>query len=166
MAAASAGRVIVMCSNFAVDSKIEKTDTHFQETSSMKKFFANEKQTRSLLYFVVFLALLSSCAGPSSTNSPVPSETAIPASTIPSPTVTPASLPTNTPVVRVSQPGKYEGYSLPLYNERTSSSQYITMRDGTKLAALILRPAQDGKTVSTPLPVIWTHNSISSRGNI
>jgi putative CocE/NonD family hydrolase len=31
------------------------------------------------------------------------------------------------------------------------------MRDGTKLAALILRPAQDGKPVSTALPVIWTH---------
>ncbi len=31
------------------------------------------------------------------------------------------------------------------------------MRDGTKLAALILRPAEDGKPVSTPLPVIWTH---------
>jgi hypothetical protein len=32
------------------------------------------------------------------------------------------------------------------------------MRDGTKLAALIIRPAQDGKTVMTSLPVIWTHN--------
>ena len=32
------------------------------------------------------------------------------------------------------------------------------MRDGTKLAALIIRPAQDGETVETPLPVIWTHN--------
>ena len=32
------------------------------------------------------------------------------------------------------------------------------MRDGTKLAALIIRPAQDGKTVSTPLPVVWSHN--------
>jgi hypothetical protein len=31
------------------------------------------------------------------------------------------------------------------------------MRDGTKLAALILRPAQDGEPVNTPLPVIWTH---------
>jgi putative CocE/NonD family hydrolase len=38
------------------------------------------------------------------------------------------------------------------------------MRDGTKLAALILRPAQDGKTVSTPLPVIWTHNRYHREG--
>jgi uncharacterized protein len=130
----------------------------------MKKFFVNDKQTRSRMYFVLVLVLLSSCAGPASTKSPVPSETAITASTIPSPTVTPASPPTNTPGVRVSQPGKYEGYSQPLYNERTSSSQYITMRDGTKLAALILRPAQGGQTVSTPLPVIWTHSRYHREG--
>jgi predicted acyl esterase len=125
----------------------------------MKNVFADEKQTRSLLFFVVILALLSSCMVPASTNSPLQSET-----TIPMPTVTAASLPTNTPGVRLSLPGKYEGYSQPLYNERTSSSQYITMRDGTKLAALILRPAQDGKTVSTPLPVIWTHNRYHREG--
>ena len=130
----------------------------------MKKFFANDKQTRSRMYFVLVLVLLSSCAGPASKTSPVPSETAIPASTIPSPKVTLASLPTNTPGVRVSQPGKYEGYSQPLYNERTSSSQYITMRDGTKLAALILRPAQGGQMVSTPLPVIWTHSRYHREG--
>ncbi len=108
---------------------------------------------------MVILALLNSCAGPAQTNSPLPGET-----TIPMPTVTAASLPTSTPSVRVSQPGKYEGYSQPLYDDRSSTSQYITMRDGTKLAALILRPAQDGKPVSTPLPVIWTHNRYHREG--
>jgi len=102
----------------------------------MKNSIADYKQTRSLLYLVVILALLGSCAG----------------------------TPTNTPEGRLSQPGKYEGYSQPLYHERSSTSQYITMRDGTKLAALILRPAQDGKTVSTPLPVIWTHNRYHREG--
>ena len=82
------------------------------------------------------------------THKPLPTYT-------PQPTYTP--LPTDTPEVHLSQPGIYQGYSLPLYQESTSTSQYITMRDGTKLAALILRPAQDGKPVSTPLPVIWTH---------
>jgi uncharacterized protein len=38
------------------------------------------------------------------------------------------------------------------------------MRDGTKLAALILRPAKDGETVTTPLPVIWTHNRYHREG--
>jgi putative CocE/NonD family hydrolase len=132
--------------------------THFQEIPSMKNFFANDKQTHSLLYFVVILALLSSCASPASTSSPLPSAT-----TIPAPTAA-ASLPTNAPEGRVSQPGKYEGYSQPLYEETTSSSQYITMRDGTRLAALIVRPAKDGKTVSTRLPVIWTHNRYHREG--
>ena len=118
----------------------------------MKNFFADEKQMRSLLFFVILLALLNSCAGSISTNSPLPSET-----TIPMPTVTAASLPTSTPSMRVSQPGNYKGYSQRLYDEISTTSQYITMRDGTKLAALILRPAIDGVPVDTPLPVIWTH---------
>jgi uncharacterized protein len=124
----------------------------------MKDFFADDKQTRSLLFFIVILALLSSCAGLALKNSALPSATTIPASAISAPTVTAASLPTNTPEGRLSQPGKYKGYSQPLYDEISTTSQYITMRDGTKLAALILRPAQDGKAVSTRLPVIWTHN--------
>ena len=124
----------------------------------MENFFADDKQMRSLLYFVVILTLLSSCAGPASTNSPLPSATTVPMATISAPTVTAASLPTNTPDVRISQPGKYKGYSQPLYDEISTTSQYVPMRDGTKLAALILRPAEDGKPVSTPLPVIWTDN--------
>lgn len=130
----------------------------------MKNFIADDKQTRSLLYFVVILALLGSCVGLASTNSPLPSETTIPRATISAPTATAASVPTNTPEGRLSQPGQYEGYSHPLYHQRHSTSQYIPMRDGTKLAALILRPAQDGKTVTTPLPVIWTHNRYHREG--
>ena len=115
----------------------------------MKNLTADEKHTRSLLFFIVLLALLNSCAGPASTNRPLPSETTIPKSTISTPTAPSEEL--------LSQPGNYKGYSQPLYDEISTTSQYITMRDGTKLAALILRPAQDGVPVSTPLPVIWTH---------
>jgi len=128
------------------------------------KNFAGDKQTRSLLVFVVILALLSGCAGPASTNSPLPSETTVPTSTISAPAVTATSLPTNTPEGRRSRPGTYKGYSQPLYDGRSSTSQYITMRDGTKLAALILRPTQDGEAVSTPLPVIWTHSRYHREG--
>jgi putative CocE/NonD family hydrolase len=123
----------------------------------VKNFFAHDKRTRSLLYFAVTLVLLSGCVGPAATNSPLPIAATNSTPTIEAPAVTAASLPPSTPERRVSRPGTYMGYSQPLYRERTSTSQYITMRDGTKLAALILRPAQDGKTVSTPLPVIWTH---------
>jgi len=125
----------------------------------MKNFFADKKQTQLLLFFVILPALLSSCMGQVPTNSPLPSET-----NIPMPTVTAASLPTSTPSARLSQPGNYKGYSQPRYDEISTTSQYITMRDGTKLAALILRPAQNGKAVSTPLPVIWTHNRYHREG--
>ncbi|MBE7553887.1 MAG: CocE/NonD family hydrolase [Anaerolineales bacterium] len=130
----------------------------------MKNFIADDKQTRSLLYFVVILALLGSCAGLASTNSPLPSETTIPMAMISAPTATATGLPADAPEERLSQPGEYAGYSQPLYGQRTSTSQYIPMRDGTKLAALILRPAQDGETVSTPLPVVWTHNRYHREG--
>jgi putative CocE/NonD family hydrolase len=128
----------------------------------MKDFFPDDKRTRSLLYFVVILALVGGCAGPAATNSPSPAEMTISTPTIPAPAVT--SLPANTPTGRVSRPGTYMGYSQPLYDGRTSTSEYITMRDGTKLAALIVRPAKDGHTVSTPLPVIWTHQRYHREG--
>ena len=34
-------------------------------------------------------------------------------------------------------------------------SQYIMVRDGTRLAADILRPVRDGAVITRPLPVIW-----------
>ena len=124
----------------------------------MKNYFSDAKRTRLALNFVVILVLLTGCAGPVTTSSPLPSATAFPTSTSPAPAVTAASQSTNTPDEQISEPGKYEGYSEALYNGKTALSQYITMRDGIKLAALIIRPAQDGTTVETPLPVIWTHN--------
>jgi len=59
--------------------------------------------------------------------------------------------------IRITEPAKYEGYSQPIYDEWVRSSQYITVRDGTKLAMDIFRPARDGKPVGEPLPAIWTH---------
>ena len=38
------------------------------------------------------------------------------------------------------------------------TSQYLTIRDGVRLAADILRPAINGKAVETPLPLVWTHH--------
>jgi uncharacterized protein len=56
----------------------------------------------------------------------------------------------------VSRPGEYAGYSQPIYSEWVRTSQYITVRDGTKLAADIFRPARDGRPDTAPLPVVWT----------
>lgn len=58
---------------------------------------------------------------------------------------------------KISSPGKYQGYSQPLFSEWVRISQYVPVRDGIKLAVDILRPSRDGKPVSEPLPVIWTH---------
>src|SRR5688572_10447582 len=38
------------------------------------------------------------------------------------------------------------------------TSQYMIVRDGTKLATDIFRPAKNGKPIIEPLPVIWTHH--------
>jgi len=57
---------------------------------------------------------------------------------------------------KISAPGKYQGYSAPVYIEWVRFSQYVPTRDGTKLAIDIYRPSVDGKPVSEPLPVIWT----------
>jgi len=57
---------------------------------------------------------------------------------------------------KISSPGRYEGYSAPVYSEYVRTSQYIPTRDGTKLAIDIFRPSVGGKPVSEPLPVIWT----------
>ena len=58
----------------------------------------------------------------------------------------------------ISRFGHYEGYSKPIYDEWIRTSQYITMRDGIKIAIDIVRPALNGKPVEEPLPLVWTHS--------
>lgn len=59
---------------------------------------------------------------------------------------------------KVSQPGDYRGYSAPIYSDWVRTSQYVTVRDGTRIAVDIMRPAVDGVPVSDPLPLVWTHH--------
>ena len=59
---------------------------------------------------------------------------------------------------KVSEYGRYEGYSRDAYNSFVRQSQYVTMRDGIKLAVDILRPAVEGAVEGNPLPVVWTHS--------
>ena len=58
----------------------------------------------------------------------------------------------------VSEFGEYEGYSIPKYEEWVRTSQYVTMRDGVKLAVDVVHPAVDGKALEEPLPCVWTHH--------
>lgn len=57
---------------------------------------------------------------------------------------------------RISAFGTYQGYSEPIYDGHRRVSQYVTVRDGTRLAVDVYRPTKDGKIVDTPLPVVWT----------
>jgi putative CocE/NonD family hydrolase len=56
---------------------------------------------------------------------------------------------------KISKPGVYRGYSQPLYDGWQRNGQYVTARDGTKLAVDLYRPTNKGQLVTTPLPVIW-----------
>jgi putative CocE/NonD family hydrolase len=69
---------------------------------------------------------------------------------------------------QVSKPGRYAGYSKPVYsNNYRLSSQYIEMHDGVKLAIDICRPIDTltGKVVDEPLPVLWMHTPYNRRYN-
>jgi putative CocE/NonD family hydrolase len=59
---------------------------------------------------------------------------------------------------KVSEFGRYEGYGEPQYSAWVRTSAYVTVRDGTRLAVDIIRPAVDGKPVDAKFPVIWTHS--------
>jgi putative CocE/NonD family hydrolase len=60
-------------------------------------------------------------------------------------------------VEQISRLGEYSGYSEPLYSEWVRTSEYVPVRDGTKLAVDVFRPAVDGKPVAEPLPIVLTY---------
>jgi hypothetical protein len=55
----------------------------------------------------------------------------------------------------VSSFGRYQ--PTPLYSEAVTTSQYLAMRDGVRLAISITRPSQNGKPVEGRFPVLWQH---------
>ena len=67
---------------------------------------------------------------------------------------------------KVSKPGVYSGYSPQLYTEWIRFSQYVAVRDGTKLAVDWYRPAVNGVAVNIPYPVIWTNTAYKGRGTV
>lgn len=64
---------------------------------------------------------------------------------------------------RISRPGEYRGYSEPIYDGHEMISQYVEVRDGTRLAIDIFRPTQDGEVTDTPYPVLWMHSPYNRR---
>lgn len=63
----------------------------------------------------------------------------------------------------VSRPGQYSGYSEAVYDGHQKSSQYVTVRDSTRLAIDIFRPTRDGEVSDTPHPVLWMHSPYNRR---
>jgi uncharacterized protein len=51
--------------------------------------------------------------------------------------------------------GRYQ--PTPLYSEAVTTSQYLTLRDGVRLAISITRPSQNGNAVEGRFPVLWQH---------
>jgi len=70
---------------------------------------------------------------------------------VPAQTVAPST-------AKVSEFGRYSGYSDAIYNGWVRSSQYVTTRDGTRLAVDVFQPTRGGKVTQERLPVVWTHN--------
>jgi len=64
---------------------------------------------------------------------------------------------------RRSSPGVYEGYSQEIYDGWTRSSQYVSARDGVRLAVTIYRPTRAGQAASEDLPVLFTFTPYLSR---
>ncbi|WP_246448423.1 CocE/NonD family hydrolase [Novosphingobium flavum] len=64
---------------------------------------------------------------------------------------------------QVSRPGVYSGYSPVLYDGYKLTSQYVAMRDGTRIALDIYRPTLNGVVVETPLPVVWMNSPYARR---
>ncbi len=62
------------------------------------------------------------------------------------------------PMLRAAPVASFGSYSpARLFSESVSSSMYLPMRDGVRLAVRISRPARDGQPAAGRFPVIWQH---------
>ena len=61
------------------------------------------------------------------------------------------------PEQRISRPGQYQGYSQARFDGWRRTSQYLPMRDGTRIALDVFRPTKNNVVHEARLPVIWEH---------
>lgn len=67
--------------------------------------------------------------------------------------------PQDAPVAeRVSDFGRYEGWSEERFDGWDTTSRYVEMRDGVLIAVDVTRPTRDGVVTDEALPVVWTHS--------
>ena len=60
---------------------------------------------------------------------------------------------------RLSESGRYEGYSEACFDGYVRRSDYLTLSDGTKLAHDVLLPTRKGTVTDEPLPVLLMHTT-------
>ena len=61
-------------------------------------------------------------------------------------------------------PSSFGHYRPPAaYTEQIRQTFYLPLRDGTRVAMLLTRPARDGKPVEGRFPVIWHHSLSASQ---
>lgn len=64
---------------------------------------------------------------------------------------------------KVSRPSAYSGFSEAKYDGHEMTSQYIPMRDGTRIAIDVFRPTLGGEPATEKLPVLWMHTPYNRR---
>lgn len=68
-----------------------------------------------------------------------------------------ALYPDRTGDVRVSEFGRYRGYTEPAYDGSVRRSDYLELRNGNRLAYDLILPARDGVPAAEPLPVLFKY---------
>ena len=68
-----------------------------------------------------------------------------------------ALYPQRTSEVRVSEFGRYQGYSEAAYDGNRRISDYLTLPNGTRLAYDLILPARKGAPAAEPLPVLFKY---------
>ncbi len=58
---------------------------------------------------------------------------------------------------KISEFGKYQGYSEPIYDGSKRTSDYLTLSDGTRLAYDLIIPTKKGDPADKPLPVLFKY---------
>jgi predicted acyl esterase len=64
---------------------------------------------------------------------------------------------------KVSRPGEYRGYTEAAFDGHELTSQYVKVRDGTRLAVDVFRPTKSGKAAKGRFPVVWMHTPYNRR---
>jgi putative CocE/NonD family hydrolase len=72
----------------------------------------------------------------------------------------------NAPIEKISEFGKYQGYSQELYDGSKRTSDYLTLFDGTQLAYDLFLPTKDGVVADQHLPALFKYTPYNRAWNV